>query len=97
MIDGTPPGMIHSCQEVMSVSSKITVSLSDPMLALLDQFARKWGTTRSGAVAELLRLAEQRELEERMKEGYLALAESHRADAEIFFPAQAEAVLRNGS
>lgn len=97
MIDGMPPGMIHSYQEVMSVSAKITVSLPDPLLTVLDRLARKWNTTRSGAVAELLRLAERRELEEQMKEGYLALAESHQADAELFFPAQAEAVLRNGS
>jgi len=89
--------MIHSCREVISVSAKITVSLSDPLLTVLDRLAQKWNTTRSGAVAELLRLAERRELEEQMKEGYLALAESHRADAQLFFPAQAEAVLRDGS
>jgi CopG family transcriptional regulator/antitoxin EndoAI len=89
--------MIRSYQEVVSVSTKITVSLPDPLLTVLDQLARKWNTTRSGAVAELLRLAERRELEEQMKEGYLALAESHQADIELFFPAQAEAVLRNGS
>ncbi|WP_123926999.1 hypothetical protein [Thermodesulfitimonas autotrophica] len=36
-------------------------------------------------------------IEERLKEGYLALAESHKTDADLFLPAQAEVVLRDGS
>jgi metal-responsive CopG/Arc/MetJ family transcriptional regulator len=89
-------GVICSHQEVVSMSVRITVSLPDPLLSTLDQLARRWSTTRSGAVTELLRLAEQQEVESQMREGYLALAESHRADAELFLPAQVE-VLQNGS
>jgi CopG family transcriptional regulator/antitoxin EndoAI len=70
--------------------------LPDSLLATLDQLARKWSTTRSGAVAELLQSAKRREIEKQMREGYSVLAEIHQADAELFLPAQVE-VLRNGN
>lgn len=75
--------------------AKIAVSLPERLLPVLDRLAQEWNTTRSGAIAELLRRAEREELENRLREGYLALAESHKADAELFFPAQAEVVLRD--
>ncbi|RPF42019.1 CopG family transcriptional regulator/antitoxin EndoAI [Thermodesulfitimonas autotrophica] len=79
------------------MSAKITVSLPEPLLAVLDRVARRLSTTRSGAVAELLRRAEREELERELEEGYAAWAESNKADAEFFLPAQAEVVLRDGS
>lgn len=96
MIYGLPPGMIQLCREVVLVSAKITVSLPEPLLSVLDRLAHQWNTTRSGAVAELLRRVEREELERELEEGYAALAEANRSDAEVFFAAQAEVVLRDG-
>ncbi|MBC7106095.1 MAG: ribbon-helix-helix protein, CopG family [Firmicutes bacterium] len=95
MIDVKPPGMITLHREVVPVGAKITVSLPEPLLAALDRLARQWATTRSGAVAELLRRAEREELERQLEEGYVAWAEANRSDAEVFLPAQAEVVLRD--
>jgi CopG family transcriptional regulator/antitoxin EndoAI len=97
MIDVKPPGMITSYREVVPVGAKITVSLPEPLLTTLDRLARQWATTRSGAVAELLRRAEREELERQLEEGYAAWAETNRSDAEVFLPAQAEVVLRDQS
>ncbi|MCL6448579.1 MAG: ribbon-helix-helix domain-containing protein [Armatimonadetes bacterium] len=91
MIDVMPSGMITLNREVSSMS-KITVSLPSPLLAVLDRLAHLWATTRSGAVAELLRRAEREELEKEMAEGYAAWAEVNRNDAEAFLSAQIEAV-----
>lgn len=74
------------------MSAKIAISLPERLLPVLDRLAQEWATTRSGAVAELLRQAERKELKSRLKEGYLEMAELHRADAELFLPAQAEAL-----
>lgn len=49
---------------------KITVSLLSPLLTVLERLARKWSTTRSGAVAELIRRVEKEELEEQLKEDF---------------------------
>lgn len=96
MIDGRYPGMIESCREVALVSTKITVSLPEPLLSVLDRLARQWNTTRSGTVAELLRRVEREELERELEEGYTVLAGANRSDAEFFSAAQAEVVLRDG-
>lgn len=93
MIDATLPGVITSSREVAPVSAKITVSLPEPLLAVLDRLARQMATTRSGAIAELLRRAERAELERELEEGYAAWAEANRKDAAAFLPAQAEVVL----
>ncbi|AZK60378.1 ribbon-helix-helix domain-containing protein [Candidatus Desulforudis audaxviator] len=77
------------------MNAKIAVSLPEQLLSVLDSLARKWATTRSGAVAELLRRAEQEELEVRLRQGYLEMAELHKAHAELFLPSQAE-VFRGG-
>lgn len=95
MIDVTPLGMIISPREVVPINAKITVSLPEPLLATLDRLARQWATTRSGAVAELLRRAEREELERELEEGYVAWAEANLKHAEAFLPAQAEVVLRD--
>ncbi len=89
-------GMISSGQEVAEVNLKVSVSLPDSKLMLLDQLAKKW-KTRSGAVLELLRHIEQEELEEELAEGYVALADSNKEDMRLFFNAQAEVVNRDES
>jgi metal-responsive CopG/Arc/MetJ family transcriptional regulator len=91
-IDSHPHGMIFLCQEVTTMNAKVTVSLHPSLLALLDRFARKWGTTRSGALAELLRQVEQEEIEREMEEGYVALSETSKGEVEAFMPAQEEVV-----
>lgn len=95
MVDVMPSGVITSSREVLPVSAKITVSLPEPLLAVLDRLARQLSTTRSGAVAELLRRAERAELERELEEGYAVWAESNKADVELFLPAQAEVLLRD--
>lgn len=64
---------------------KLTVSLPLSLLAVLDTLARQWGTTRSGAVAELSRQTGQQELEQELAEGYVAWAEKNKRDSEREF------------
>ncbi|MGB9867942.1 MAG: ribbon-helix-helix protein, CopG family [Bacillota bacterium] len=95
MIEIMTSGMIAlSLEGVATVSAKITVSLPEPLVTVLDRLAERLDTSRSGAVAELLRRAEREELERELEEGYIAWAEANRSDAELFLPAQAEVVLR---
>lgn len=96
MIENTTDGMIKLLQEVEIMSSKIAISLPENLLMTLDQLAKKWNTTRSGAVARLIKQAEEKELEAQLREGYLELAEINRREAEFFFPAQYEVVQKNG-
>ncbi len=95
MIEITTFGMISSGQEVVELYLKVSVSLPDSMLMLLDKLAKKWKTTRSGAVVELLRHIEQEELEEELAKGYVALAESSKEDMKLYFPTQDEVVNRD--
>jgi hypothetical protein len=59
----------------------------------LDRVATQWNTTRSGAVAELLRQVEQKELEKELTKGYAAWAKSNQKDAEVFLAAQSGVIL----
>lgn len=79
------------------MAAKITISLSPSLLKVLDRVAERFATTRSGAVAELLRRVEREEMERQLEEGYAACAALNRADAEAFLPAQAEVILRDRS
>jgi metal-responsive CopG/Arc/MetJ family transcriptional regulator len=78
------------------MNAKVSVSLPNTMLMQLDKLAIKWKTTRSGAVVELLKHFEQENIAREMAEGYAALSEKHSTDAELFLPAQAEVVNRDG-
>ncbi|HUW63394.1 MAG TPA: CopG family transcriptional regulator [Spirochaetia bacterium] len=78
------------------MTDKITVSLPAPLILTLDGLAARWKTTRSGAVAELIRQAEKAKFESELAEGYAEYAAQNRRDAEFFLPAQAE-VLPNDS
>lgn len=74
------------------MAQKLTVSIPDGLVCVLDRLTAVWGTTRSGVFARLLREAERKLIEEEMAEGYRALAGE---DAELYLPAQAEVVLRS--
>ncbi|HAG11418.1 MAG TPA: CopG family transcriptional regulator [Desulfotomaculum sp.] len=93
MIDIMYSGMIALNQEVSSMSNKITISLSSMLINVLDQLACQWATTRSGAVAELLRRIKQEEIEKELAEGYAVLSEVNRKEAEVTISAQSEVVL----
>jgi len=77
------------------MAAKITISLPPSLLKVLDRVAERLSTTRSGAVAELLRQVERAEMEREMEEGYAVCAALNRTDAEAFLPAQAEVILRD--
>jgi len=97
MVDIMSTGMIALNREVLSMSSKITISLSSTLITVLDQLACQWATTRSGAVAELLRRIKQEEMEKELAEGYTVLLEVNLKEAEAFLSAQSEAVLHERS
>lgn len=90
-------GMVVYMAEVVAVSKakKLTITLPEDLIATLDGIGRRQNTSRSGAIAHLLRRARQAEIEALMAEGYRAMAEENREDAELFFPAQSEVVLRD--
>lgn len=92
MIDSHTPGMIDISQGVLSVTQKLTISIPDNLVAVLDDLTASWKTTRSGVFARLLQDAEKKRLEEEMAEGYKAMSET---DIEIYLPAQAEVVLND--
>lgn len=92
MIDSMTPGMINISQGVLSMSQKLTISLPDDLINILDGLTTTWETTRSGVFARLLREIEKDRLEEEMAEGYKTMSET---DVEIYLPAQAEVVLRD--
>lgn len=79
------------------MNARITISLPGSLLVTLDRLTRQWNTSRSGALAELLRRAEREELERELQEGYVALAEANRCEAEVYFAAQAEVILDDRS
>jgi len=93
MIDIMSVGMIALNQEVSLMSSKITISLSPLLINVLDQLACQWATTRSGAVAELLRRIKQEETVKEMAEGYTVLSKVNRKEVEVSLSAQSEVVL----
>ncbi|MHB8927795.1 MAG: ribbon-helix-helix domain-containing protein [Bacillota bacterium] len=79
----------------MSKAKKVTITLTDDLLAVLDSVKKRERTTRSGAVAGLLRHARRVLIEAEMAEGYRALRDESREDARLSFPAQAEVILRD--
>ncbi|HEY3314263.1 MAG TPA: CopG family transcriptional regulator [Bacillota bacterium] len=79
----------------MAKAIKITITLTDDLIAILDGLKKREKTTRSGAIASLLRRARQRQVEADMAEGYLAMTDKSRENAESTLPAQAEVALRH--
>lgn len=51
-------------------TKKVTISMSEELLAFADRMARSFGKTRSGFIASLLAEARERELERMAAEGY---------------------------
>lgn len=79
------------------MNARITISLPEELLVVLDELAQKWNTGRSGAVAKLIKRVKKEELEAWLRQGYLELAEENRRDAEFFLHAQYEVVRENGN
>jgi metal-responsive CopG/Arc/MetJ family transcriptional regulator len=61
--------------------TKVTVSLDQSLLATLDRIGKEEKTSRSGVVAEAIRLLEKKQLYEALKQGYQAMASEDRAVA----------------
>lgn len=76
------------------MACKIAISLPEELLAYVDVLTHRWKTTRSGAIAHVLARFKQDELHQEMKDGYIALADIHRQDAELLLTAQSEVLLR---
>ncbi len=96
MIDNMNTGMIPLYRgDVMPKVAKVTISLPDELAKFLDECAKRWTTNRSGAVQRLIQRQKEEEIAELMAEGYQAMAEENRCEAQESFPAQAEVVLRD--
>jgi CopG family transcriptional regulator/antitoxin EndoAI len=93
MIGCNTPGMIKSSQEAIAMADRITISLPSGMLSILDSLTKELNTTRSGAIAELIRREQNNRIEQELAKGYIELAKFNKEEAELAFPSQAEVVL----
>ena len=69
-------------------TKKVTISMSEELLAFADRMATSFGKTRSGFIASLLAEARERELERLAAEGYRFFS----SEAQEFAAASAVAV-----
>ena len=76
----------------MASKVKITVSVDAGLIRELGGASRKKGKPRSQLVEEALQLWRRRQLEQALKEGYLAMAKEDRATAERQLAAGWEAI-----
>jgi metal-responsive CopG/Arc/MetJ family transcriptional regulator len=76
----------------MASKVKITVSADAGLIRELGGASRKKGKPRSQLVEEALQLRRRRQLEQALKEGYLAMAKGDRATAERHLAAGREAI-----
>jgi len=88
-------GMILYQKEMMNMTNRVTISLPEEMLKILDSFAQEWKTTRSGAVVEMIRKTHKTKLEEESSKGYLEWAEENLKTAEYIFATQKEAIVND--
>jgi metal-responsive CopG/Arc/MetJ family transcriptional regulator len=95
MIENHTPGMIQLCQEAVIMADKITISLPSGMLTVLDELSQVWETTRSGVVAELIRMGKQQEIAKQLAIGYAEWALENQKESNLVFDAQSEVVLRD--
>ena len=72
---------------------RVTVSVPAELADLLDRLARDAGRSRSAVVAGLLEREARERLAREMEEGYRAMADDNRREAETLLPAQSEVVL----
>jgi hypothetical protein len=73
-------------------TKKVTISMSEELLAFADRMARSLGLTRSGLIASLLDQARERELERLAAEGYRYYSSEAREFAAASEAAVAEAL-----
>lgn len=66
---------------------KVTLSLDEDLVEALGKISRQRKKPRSRVVQEALRLWQRRELQEKLAEGYRAMAEEDREAAERHLPA----------
>ena len=76
-------------------TAKITISLPRDLVQLADELASERSTTRSGLVADLLRNEEEARVELLMAQGYRALRQENRDEAEEALGLTREIVLRD--
>lgn len=77
------------------MTRKITISVPNDLIGVLDALSIKWKTTRSGVFTRLLKEVEAKRLEQEMAEGYMMMAERNTGDMEMYLPVQAEALTLN--
>ena len=75
--------------------AKITISMPRELVTFADRHAGEKSTSRSGVIADLLRKAQQEQIEALMAEGYREMAEENLALAEQALTLTAEVMLRN--
>ena len=66
---------------------KVTVSLDQDLVEMLDEMSRQSRKPRSRVVQEALRLWRRKQLHDKLAEGYRAMAEEDRETAERHLPA----------
>ena len=71
---------------------KITVSIDEKLSAMIDRHARRLRKNRSRLVEEAIRLWREKQREEQLKEGYLAMAREDSRTAEANLGASLEAI-----
>ena len=71
----------------MAQKVKLTVSLDQDLVETLDEMSRQSKKPRSRMVQEALRLWQRKHLQDKLAEGYRAMAEEDREGAERHLPA----------
>jgi CopG family transcriptional regulator/antitoxin EndoAI len=75
------------------MADRITINLPSDMVSFLDGLTKELNTTRSGAIAELIRKEQNNKIEQELAKGYIELAKFNKEEAELAFPSQAEVVI----
>ena len=71
----------------MAPKVKLTVSLDQDLVDTLDEMSRQSKKPRSRMVQEALRLWRRKHVDDKLAEGYRAMAEEDREEAERHLPA----------
>ena len=71
----------------MAQKVKLTLSLDEDLVAAIDKVSRQSNKPRSRVVQEALRLWRKKELQDKLAEGYRAMADEDRETAERHLPA----------
>lgn len=76
-------------------TQKITISLPAKLLKIAERLAEERSASRSGVIAELLEKEEERRVQALMAEGYRALGEENRREAEEALNLTREVILQD--